>query len=597
MFLGNAPKKNHLAITFNKCLFLLFYYMKKVCLLVIALFVTLWASAAIVQGTIGNGIYVDWNGSSSTQYGLDFNNDGNLEFRIYSTSDAYDDELTNCVVTFNYSSGNNIWTGSTWDAMQSLTYNTSIGSNGNWASEGDAFLVDGYDGTPYIPLNQDCYIGFLIKINGNTHYGWAKVRMTGTTATWLQCAYESTPNTAINAGATGGVTPTTYTITVSANPASAGIVNGGGSYNQGASVTVSATANTGYTFTNWTENGSVVSTNANYSFSATANRTLVANFTENSTPSDTYTVITYTNPTNGGYTIGEWDDGEFIHFPAGSSVTLEAIPYSGYTFTNWTENSATGTIVSTNAVYTFTINSNRVLYANFATSGGYTYTVAATANPTNGGTITGTGEYAYGTWATVTAIPNEGYTFVNWSENGTVFSTSQTYQFSVMYNRNLVANFESNSTPTTFTITATCGEHGEINPAGTQNYAAGQNGYYGIYPDDGYELDVLTVDGAQVANTDFYVFEDIQANHTIHATFRSTVVIDGYSMPEILITSENLFISVSNAENEMVIIYDANGRVIATAMQNESARQYLMPTSGLYIVKVGAKACKIIVNE
>ena len=71
----------------------------------------------------------------------------------------------------------------------------------------------------------------------------------------------------------------TYTISVSANPSNGGSVTGGGSYQQGQSCTVSATAYSNYTFTNWTENGNVVSTNASYQFDVTANRTLVANFT------------------------------------------------------------------------------------------------------------------------------------------------------------------------------------------------------------------------------------------------------------------------------------------------------------------------------
>ncbi len=72
-----------------------------------------------------------------------------------------------------------------------------------------------------------------------------------------------------------------YTISVSASPSSGGTVSGGGTYQQGQSCTVHATANSGYTFTNWTEGGSQVSTNANYTFTVTGNRTLVANFTYN----------------------------------------------------------------------------------------------------------------------------------------------------------------------------------------------------------------------------------------------------------------------------------------------------------------------------
>ena len=74
-----------------------------------------------------------------------------------------------------------------------------------------------------------------------------------------------------------------YTVSVSANPSNGGTVSGGGTYQQGQSCTVHATAATGYTFQRWTENGSQVSTNANYTFTVTVNRSLVAHFSE--TPS------------------------------------------------------------------------------------------------------------------------------------------------------------------------------------------------------------------------------------------------------------------------------------------------------------------------
>jgi hypothetical protein len=70
----------------------------------------------------------------------------------------------------------------------------------------------------------------------------------------------------------------TYTISVSASPGADGTVSGGGTYASGANVTVIATAKTGHTFTNWTQSGSVVSTSASYTFTATSNRTLVGNF-------------------------------------------------------------------------------------------------------------------------------------------------------------------------------------------------------------------------------------------------------------------------------------------------------------------------------
>ncbi len=74
----------------------------------------------------------------------------------------------------------------------------------------------------------------------------------------------------------------TYTVSVSANPTNGGTVTGGGTYELGQSCTVNATAVTGYTFQKWTENGNQVSTNANYTFTVTDNRTLVAHFTQQS---------------------------------------------------------------------------------------------------------------------------------------------------------------------------------------------------------------------------------------------------------------------------------------------------------------------------
>lgn len=59
-----------------------------------------------------------------------------------------------------------------------------------------------------------------------------------------------------------------------------GITSGAGIYNLGKNVTVTAQANNGFEFTNWTENGTVVSTDANYTFTINENRELVANFTE-----------------------------------------------------------------------------------------------------------------------------------------------------------------------------------------------------------------------------------------------------------------------------------------------------------------------------
>jgi hypothetical protein len=72
----------------------------------------------------------------------------------------------------------------------------------------------------------------------------------------------------------------TYSIDTSASPAAGGSTSGGGTYNSGDSVTVTALANAGYAFGDWKENGVAVSGSASYTFAALANRSLVATFVQ-----------------------------------------------------------------------------------------------------------------------------------------------------------------------------------------------------------------------------------------------------------------------------------------------------------------------------
>ncbi len=143
----------------------------------------------------------------------------------------------------------------------------------------------------------------------------------------------------------------THTVTVSANPSVGGTVTGGGTYNHGATATLTATANTGYTFINWTKNGTVVSTNPTYSFTVTEDANYVANFELNS-----YTITATANPTEGGAVTGA---GTYDH---GATATLTATANTGYTFINWTKN---GTVVSTNPTYSFTVTESASYVANF----------------------------------------------------------------------------------------------------------------------------------------------------------------------------------------------------------------------------------------
>jgi PKD repeat protein len=97
---------------------------------------------------------------------------------------------------------------------------------------------------------------------------------------------------------------TTYTISTSASPTTGGSTSGGGSKPAGATVTVTAAANAGYSFVNWTEVGTEVSTSPIYTFTASSSRTLVANYTADPPTNSTIQITMAPTVTNALLRVG-----------------------------------------------------------------------------------------------------------------------------------------------------------------------------------------------------------------------------------------------------------------------------------------------------
>jgi len=72
------------------------------------------------------------------------------------------------------------------------------------------------------------------------------------------------------------------------------------------------------------------------------------------------------------------------------------------------------------------------------------HNISTLSSPINGGITTGQGKFNENKSCTVTATANFGYSFLNWTENNLVVSTNPTYEFVVLSERNLVANFICN---------------------------------------------------------------------------------------------------------------------------------------------------------
>ena len=215
-----------------------------------------------------------------------------------------------------------------------------------------------------------------------------------------------------------------YEVTVSVNPTEGGSISGAGIYDSGTECTLIATPNAGYAFGNWSIDGEIVSTEPSYTFTVTASVNLTANF------GILYPVSATVSPEDAGIIIGE---GIYV---SGTSATLIAYPNEGYAFNSWTLD---GEIVSTEPSYSFTVTNTMNFIANFNAL----YSVSATVNLENAGTIVGTGIYVSGTEATLIATANEGYAFNNWTLDGEVVSTEPAYTFTVTESVNLTANFNA----------------------------------------------------------------------------------------------------------------------------------------------------------
>ncbi len=241
-------------------------------------------------------------------------------------------------------------------------------------------------------------------------------------------------------------------INVSVEPLGAGIVTGSGTFEYGTLDTLIATPMPGYQFVGWKQNGTFVSFDPQYIFTVTEDSSFVAVFMLKA-----FSITAIINPENSGTVIGTGI------FDYGTIDTLIATPNAGYLFVNWTTQN--GDTLTSNHIFIFTVTQDCSLVANF-TQG---IIISASVNPPEGGIVLGTGTYKYGDTVTLTALPNSGYQFFNWTKNGVEVSKNPELTITVTEDAQYVANFLK-----VFTITALAKppEGGIVTGAGTFVYGA-----------------------------------------------------------------------------------------------------------------------------
>ena len=275
----------------------------------------------------------------------------------------------------------------------------------------------------------------------------------------------------------------TATINVVAGPG--GTATGGGTFEEGDIVTLTATPNSGYHFVNWTfSGGSSLSNPLSYEIAPIMigqTVTYTANFAADATY---YTVYFQSN--NSSY--GSVSRSSITNVPNGASISV-----SGSTVTiNGSTCNATPATDTAEYDYSFTgwsntsgsVTGSRTITANFSrTTSTATITVVAGA----GGSATGGGTYYLGDTVTLTATPNTGYRFVNWTfQGGSSVANPLSYEIQeVMLGQSVTytANFEEIPSAT---ITVTSSGNGTATGGGT--YYLGDTVTLTATPSEGYRF-------------------------------------------------------------------------------------------------------------
>ena len=289
----------------------------------------------------------------------------------------------------------------------------------------------------------------------------------------------------------------TYSIVATSNSTTMGSVSGGGQYTYLHEMSMTATPAYGYHFVQWNDG---VTDNPR-TIMVTRDSAFTAQFAANS-----YTLTVAPNDATMGSAYGA---GSYNY---NTTATLTAVPNYGYHFTQWsdavTDNPRTVTVLN-NATYTaqFEINS-------------YIITVQS-SNPAIG-TTSGSGSYNYLTPVNITALPNAGYHFTQWSDG----NMTNPRLISVTANATYTAQFAINSYAVG--VTSNNSTMGSVSGSGTYNHnstatltATPYYGYHFVQWQDGNTQNPRTVtvtDSAQyTAQFDYnsYLVTALSSNVTL----------------------------------------------------------------------------------
>ncbi len=409
------------------------------------------------------------------------------------------------------------------------------------------------------------------------------------------------------------------TLTLSINHPNWGTVTGAtvgtNEFEKGSEVTLTATPNEGFAFKAWNENGATVSTQATYTFTLNADRTLMVEFAEIKTPTpddpEKVTLTLTANEAAWGTVTGAGQ------YDKGAQATATATAHEGYAFKAWV--SGTDTLAKT-AGYTFTIDRDTTLMAVFEQMQTPpvppvpvdSFDVTLRVNDAAMGTVTGEGRYEEGTRVSVKATPNEGYAFKAWVSGADTLIKTAEFRFIINRDTTLTAVFEVMQTPPTppvpvdsFDVTLRVNDAAMGTVTGEGRYEEGSEVTVTATANEGYVFVAWMSGTDTLAKTAEYTFT-VVGDTTLTAVFKS----DG--TPEPPVANEAREQDAWNVYTEgrtLVLrgdaacrydIYNVSGVLVKCVPAAANECRIAVDNSGLYIIRrmssTGTSVKKVMVR-
>jgi hypothetical protein len=468
--------------------------------------------------------------------------------------------------------------------VKTYTITASAGANGTISPNGATAVNCGANQTfTFTPAN--CYEINQVLVNG--------VNNPAAVAAGSYTFNNVTANHTIN------VTFKVKTNTITASTGANGTIspNGTTTVNCGANQTFTFTPASCYQTDVVTVNGAPVS--------VSGNSYTVTNITANSTIHVTFKKAQYTITATAGANGTISPNGANI-VPCGDSKTFVFTPNNGYEINQVLVNGVNNPAAVAAKTYTFNnVTANGTISVTFKAVAP-TYTITATTGV--GGSITPSGAVAVAQGAniTFTFAAHAGYRIESVLVDGknqqsAINAGNYTFK-NVTGNHTIHITFAS----TVFTIVATAGSNGSINPSGTITVNQGGSQTFTFTPINGYSIEKVLVDGAAnngAANSGSYKFNNISANHTISVTFKLGKIlgIDENIENDVMIYSHLNSIFIKNESQialKSVEIFDMIGRSIYQNTITDSETVItLNVANGIYVVKTISESGHTFINK